>query len=178
MHLHGEGDRVHSLVKEISASKLAATVSLSALEHSFSGEPKPIVVSTHPADLAVDIRYNGSSAVPSAAGEYTVTATVQDDNYEGQASGILIINTVTAIGDGIEKNITLSPNPTNGEATLAFTKKYAADIIVTDAYGRLIHQGIATGTYKVNLEGRAPGIYFIKILSPNEAALTVKLMKY
>lgn len=166
------------LVKEIAASKVAATVSLSALEHSFNGEPKPIVVSTDPADLTVDIRYNGSSAVPSAAGEYTVTATVQDDNYEGQASGILIINTVTAIGDGIEKTITLSPNPTNGEATLAFTKRYTADIIVTDAYGHVLEQGTATGVYKLNLEGRASGIYFIKIVSPNEAAFTVKLMKY
>lgn len=171
----GEG---MALIKPIMSLKASATVTLSALEQTFTGEAKSIQVSTEPEGLPVEILYNGSATVPSAAGEYSVTATVQDDNYEGQASAILIINTITAIGDGIEKSITLSPNPTHGETTLAFAKKYKADIVVTDAYGRIIHQGTATGNYKLNLDDHAPGIYFVRVFSPDEATLTLKLMKY
>lgn len=166
------------LIKPIMSEKAEATVTLSALEHTFTGEAKSVIVLTEPEGLPVEILYNGSATVPSAAGEYSVTASVQDDNYEGQATGILIINTVTAIGRGIEESVTLSPNPTNGKTTLAFAKKYTADIIVTDAYGRVIQQGTATGIYKLDLENHATGIYFVKVLFKNEAALTLKVMKY
>jgi len=41
--------------------------------------------------LAVSFTYNGSTAVPTAAGSYTVIGTITDPNYQGSATGTLVI---------------------------------------------------------------------------------------
>ena len=39
--------------------------------------------------------YNGSATVPTAAGSYTVVATINDANYQGSATGTLVIDKAT-----------------------------------------------------------------------------------
>jgi|GEM_PF-3789577 len=173
----------NGLVKAISASKASATVILSDLERSFTGRPQSVTVTTEPANLAVDIYYNGVSVIPGSVGEYTVFAMVRDENYSGEATAKLEIvaapGTVTAIGDAaVESDIMLFPNPTHGDAVLTFAKKYPADIVIVDAYGRTLQQATATGVYSVDLGDRSPGIYFIKVLFPGEQPVTLKLLKY
>jgi hypothetical protein len=69
----------------------AATVSLSGLEQIHDGTPKPVTVSTTPADLQVSVTYDGSADAPTAAGSYQVVATVIDPNHQGGATGTLVI---------------------------------------------------------------------------------------
>lgn len=68
-----------------------AAVTLGSLSATYDGSAKPATATTSPAGLSVALTYNGSATAPSAAGTYTVVATVNDTNYQGTASGPLVI---------------------------------------------------------------------------------------
>src|SRR6185503_933455 len=78
--------------------KAAATVALNAasLSQTYDGSPKSVTATTTPAGLAVNILYAGSSTAPIGAGTYTITATINDLNYSGSASGSLEIRKAAA----------------------------------------------------------------------------------
>jgi TolB-like protein len=71
--------------------KASAGVFLSNLDHTYDGRPGSAVASTEPVGLAVRITYDGSTEAPANAGQYTVSATVQDINHEGSASATMTI---------------------------------------------------------------------------------------
>ena len=73
-------------------SKATASVALSNLSQMFDGQPKSAAVTTAPGGLATVMTYNGSPTLPVATGTYAVIATVNDSNYQGAASGTLVIN--------------------------------------------------------------------------------------
>ena len=75
----------------ITIAKAAATVTLTNLNQFYDALPKPVTVTTNPAGLAVVITYDGSSVPPTNVGSYTVTASVNDPNYEGSSTGTLVI---------------------------------------------------------------------------------------
>ncbi|MGL5017017.1 MAG: MBG domain-containing protein, partial [Luteolibacter sp.] len=52
---------------------------------------KSAATATNPANLSVDIRYDGEQTAPYQIGSYEVTAIITDDHYEGAASGTLVI---------------------------------------------------------------------------------------
>jgi predicted outer membrane repeat protein len=72
-------------------SRASATVTLSSLEQTYDGQPKPVAVTTDPAGLSVSVTYDGSADVPAGAGSYAVVATVDDLNYKGSGSGTLTV---------------------------------------------------------------------------------------
>ncbi|HOH52430.1 MAG TPA: MBG domain-containing protein, partial [Candidatus Hydrogenedentes bacterium] len=72
-------------------SRAAATVTLGDLTPTYDGTPKAASATTAPAGLAVDLTYDGSPAAPTDAGSYAVVGTVDDVNYQGTASGALVI---------------------------------------------------------------------------------------
>ncbi|MBS0631600.1 MAG: immunoglobulin domain-containing protein [Verrucomicrobia bacterium] len=74
----------------------AATVTLGNLAAVYDGTPKAATVTTDPASLAVTVTYDGSATVPVTAGSHAVVVTVADDNYEGSASGTLVISQAPA----------------------------------------------------------------------------------
>jgi hypothetical protein len=101
-------------------SKLSATVELSNMTQTYDGTPKPVSVTTDPPDLAVSVTYGGSTTIPTNAGSYAVVATVVDPNYQGSASGTLLIEKATAslsLGnlsqtyDGTPKTASVSTSP-------------------------------------------------------------------
>ncbi len=77
-------------------TRAAAIVTLSGLTQAYDGTPKPVSVTTVPANLAVTVTYNGSPTVPTYPGSYAVVATINETSYQGTASGTLVI-TATAI---------------------------------------------------------------------------------
>ena len=75
----------------VTVNKAAATITLGDLVATFDGNAKAASASTVPQGLNVLLTYNGSAVAPSAVGSYSVVGTVDDANYQGSASGTLVI---------------------------------------------------------------------------------------
>ena len=75
-------------------NKASSTVTLGSLNQTYDGTAKAVTATTTPGGLAVSFTYNGSATVPTAAGTYTIVATINDANYQGSAAGTLMINTI------------------------------------------------------------------------------------
>ncbi|UII30955.1 MBG domain-containing protein [Fulvivirga ulvae] len=71
--------------------KKEGTITLHDLNVTYNGAPYIPGVTTSPSGLVVDLTYNGSATTPVNAGSYTVEATINDPQYEGNTSGILTI---------------------------------------------------------------------------------------
>jgi cytoskeletal protein CcmA (bactofilin family) len=81
-----------SAANTLTVEKATASVTLAGLARTYDGEPKPVLVSTVPANLQVDVTYDGSATAPSLPGNYAVAVTVRDGNYIGSAAGTLVIS--------------------------------------------------------------------------------------
>ena len=78
----------------LTVAKAKATVTLTNLSQACNGQPCPAGATTSPAGLMVRFSYNGSPVPPVAPGSYAVVGTVDDRNYQGSASGTLVIKIV------------------------------------------------------------------------------------
>lgn len=72
--------------------KAIATVTLTNLSVTYDGLPKPVTVTTNPANRPVVVTYDGGYVVPGNPGSYSAVATVNDPNYQGSGSGTLVIS--------------------------------------------------------------------------------------
>jgi hypothetical protein len=77
-----------SAQQDVVIAKAAATVTLSNLIRAYSGIPLSPTATTTPPGLTIV----WTNAEQTNAGSYVVTATVNDPNYQGAASGTLVIN--------------------------------------------------------------------------------------
>jgi len=77
-------------------AKAVATITVNGVSQFFDGNPKPVTVTTNPANLAYALTYAEGAIVPSAVGTYPVQVTVSDANYSGSASATLEISTKPA----------------------------------------------------------------------------------
>ncbi len=150
-------------------TKLTATVSLSNLNQVYDGNPKPVSVATDPGGLAVDVTYNGSPTAPTNAGTYTVVATINDPNYQGSATGTLIIakataqislDSLTQNYDGNPKSVTVTTNPANLSYSITYNGSpttptavgnYTVVVTVNDAN----YTGTATGNLNIRSNVKA-----------------------
>jgi formylglycine-generating enzyme required for sulfatase activity len=78
--------------RTFTVSKAAATVTLSRLRQVADGTAREVVVTTVPADLEIEVTYDGTANAPVVPGSYAVVATSADDRYEGSASGTLVVD--------------------------------------------------------------------------------------
>lgn len=117
----------------ISVSKAVADVSLGSLQQVFDGSPRRVSVSTSfGADLLeldTVVTYEGSSTPPVDAGSYQVTATVNDANYSGRATGTLVVAPAVAslaltglnpTYDGAPKQVTAATLPAGLPVTISY----------------------------------------------------------
>jgi uncharacterized repeat protein (TIGR01451 family) len=94
------------VARSFNIAKATATVSLSALNYTYDGTAKSATATTNPSGLNVTITYapasqasrrtKTASSNPVNAGSYTVTATIDDPNYEGSTTGTLVISKADA----------------------------------------------------------------------------------
>lgn len=77
-------------------SKALANVTLGSLAAAYDGTSKAAFATTTPEGLTVNLTYDGSSTAPINAGSYEVVATISDSNYEGSATGSLVISKALA----------------------------------------------------------------------------------
>jgi sugar lactone lactonase YvrE len=112
--------------RSFTVTKAPATVTLGNLSHVYDGSAKSAAVTTTPAGLTVDLRYNGQQTAPLMVGSYEVTAVVADDDYEGAASATLIIS-------AIPQTLTFNPLPdkTFGDAPFPLTATASSGLPVS-----------------------------------------------
>jgi hypothetical protein len=157
-------------------NKALSSISLGGLSQTYSGSAEAATATTTPSGLAVNFTYNGSATVPTSAGSYTVVATINDANYQGSATGTLVIDKATssiALGslsqtyDGAAKAATATTIPNglavsftyNGSATVPTSAgSYTVVATINDAN----YQGSATGTLVI---GQASGAVTLGNLS-------------
>jgi len=74
-----------------------ATVTLSRLHQVADGTAREVVVTTDPADLDVEVTYDGDPDAPTAPGSYAVAASSADARYEGVTNGTLVVEDPAAM---------------------------------------------------------------------------------
>ncbi|HVU34952.1 MAG TPA: rhamnogalacturonan lyase B N-terminal domain-containing protein [Opitutaceae bacterium] len=89
------------LVVPVNIVKAVAVVSVgtpakSTISRFYNGQPQTASVTTTPPGLNATYTYNGSSTAPTLPGTYDVVATIDDPNYQGTATGKLVIG-ITAL---------------------------------------------------------------------------------
>jgi len=113
----------------LTISKATATVTLSNLSQVYNGSPKTVTVTTNPANLTVNVTYNGSTTPPTNAGNYPVVATVVDGNYTGTGQGTLTIpkaaQTIT-FGTLASQNVGNSPFALTATASSGLAVTYTS----------------------------------------------------
>jgi hypothetical protein len=75
----------------LTIGKATASVVLGDLAQAYDGNAKTASATTTPEGLTIELTYDGSSTAPASVGTYAVAATINDANYEGSASGDLVI---------------------------------------------------------------------------------------
>lgn len=80
-----------TLTQSFDVLKRLAPVLLGQLAQVANGSARQALAATMPVGLVMKITYNESPTAPTAAGSYTVVATIDDDNYQGLATGTLTV---------------------------------------------------------------------------------------
>jgi cyclophilin family peptidyl-prolyl cis-trans isomerase len=166
---------VNSIVRE--AAPVDATVTLSNLTASSNGSAQGVTVTTNPPGLGAIVTYNGSLAAPSAAGTYTVSASITSPGYTGSATGTF------TIGSAVSKTaatVTLGSLSAgyDGKAHAATATTTPPGLNVTFTYNGGSTMPTALGSYTVvatindsTHSGTATGTLIIsKALAPDSVA--------
>ncbi|HEV2861284.1 MAG TPA: pectinesterase family protein [Pyrinomonadaceae bacterium] len=125
-------------------TKLTAAVTLSNLAQNATGSPAAVAVATEPAGLPVNVTYNGGPVPPTAIGSYAVVATIDHPDYQGTATGTLVI-------DRTPVAVTLSnlAHTFDNTPKAATVKTSPAGPAVTVTYNGSTTPPSAAGTYSV-----------------------------
>ena len=158
------GNATYSVAPNLTAAmvvaKAAATVTLGSLSQTYNGNPRYAVATTDPPGKSVIFTYNNSPVAPVNAGSYAVVATIDDTNYQGSASGTLVVAKATAtviLGnlshtwDGTAKVATATTNPAGKSVTFTYNSSptppsNVGSYTVVGAISDANYQGSASGT--------------------------------
>jgi hypothetical protein len=155
-------------------NKTAGTVTLSGLSAVYNGASHAAAATTAPSGLAVTFTYNGSATVPTNAGSYTVVGTISDANYQGAATGTLLIGKapLTAKADDKSK-VEGTANPTLTVTYTGFVNGETATVVGTPpTIGTIATKSSVAGTYPITLAGGSAANY---ALSLQNGTLTVNV---
>jgi alpha-tubulin suppressor-like RCC1 family protein len=125
-----------------------ASVSLSGLAQTYSGNELQVTASTDPIGLTLATLYNGSTDLPVDAGAYSVSATIQSAGYLGSASGTLVIAPATADVNIESPNVVytgsaITPTVTTVPVNLSLIN------VLTDGNGDPVAEAIDVGAYRL-----------------------------
>ncbi|MBT1696640.1 T9SS type A sorting domain-containing protein [Fulvivirgaceae bacterium PWU4] len=145
-------DATHGGIKTgtLTIAKATATIRFENLVHTYDGEEKWADIITTPEGLPVREVYTQNDEEVSVynAGTYELTATIQDNNYEGTAVETFTINKAPAtlnvsgleyVYDGMAKTVTVTSGPADFEnITVTFRQD-----------GNIVAQPVNAGSYEV-----------------------------
>jgi hypothetical protein len=148
-----------------------AQVNLGNLEQTYDGTQKSVTATTNPSGLSVVVTYEGSTTPPTVSGSYAVVATVNDVNYNGLATGTLIIKKANAIVS--LSNLTHTYNNTPRSATATTNPSGLGVNFSYSQNGSPVTSPINVGTYNVtatinsqNYQGSATDVLVINKATP------------
>jgi len=151
-------------------AQASGSITLGSLNQTYNGSAEPATATTTPSGLAVTFTYNGSTTVPASAGSYTVVGTISDPNYQGSATGTLVIAKASSSISLGSLNQTYS-----GSAEPATATTTPSGLAVTFTYNGSTTAPTAAGSYTVvgtindaNYQGSTTGTLVI-----NPAPLTI-----
>jgi hypothetical protein len=82
-----------------------------------------------------------------------------------------------SIGENIQKNVRVFPNPTHGIARMQMEGQPVIEVQVFDLFGKMLsHQSANGNEFSVDLTGYAAGTYLLRLFS-NDGVETVKIVK-
>lgn len=120
--------------RTVVVAKAKAAIQLGELQHTFDGTPKAVSVATTPAGLKVIVTYPDGQP-PVHAGDYEVTATLEEANYEATVTSALRIAKAQAsvqlagleqIADGQPKPVVATTTPAGLRVVLTYDGQPAA----------------------------------------------------
>ena len=125
-------------------AKAVAAVTLADLAQTYDGTARAASAATVPEGLDVVLTYDGSATVPTHAGTYAVTGTVDDANYAGATNGTLVVAKAAAA-------VTLSnlAQDYDGSPKSATASTVPAGLTVAITYDGSPTAPSATGSYAV-----------------------------
>jgi gliding motility-associated-like protein len=128
----------------ITVLKANAPVTLAGLTATYNANTHNAIAATVPADMTVTFTYNGTNSLPVNAGTYTVVGNIVNKNYQGSATGSMVISKANA-------PVTLG-NLTaiyDGSTHVATATTVPADMTVTFTYNGASALPVNAGTYTV-----------------------------
>ncbi len=157
-------------------AKANASVTLTDLEREFNGSAHPASAQTEPEGLGVQLTYNGSASAPAAVGTYQVAATIADANYQGAATGTLVIRraevSISLTGlhqtyDGTPRTVTATTSPAGLPVKLLYDGAEAAPLVpgsygITAIVDEPGYTGLANATLVV---AKAPAVIVLNNLT-------------
>jgi hypothetical protein len=182
-----------SVSSSFTVGQATATITLGSLAQTYTGSPLSASATTIPSGMTVNFIYTGtggwiygpSSTAPTAAGSYTVAATISNTNYTGTASGILVISPATAtitlgnlaqIYTGAPLAATATTNPPGLSVILTYNAGGNLNYYAPTAAGSYTVTGTinsAAGGQNLDYTGTATGTL---VISP--ATATIKVTPY
>ena len=156
----------------VTVNKSAATIVLYDTNQIYDGTSKRVTATTTPPDLAVAFTYNGSNTPPVAPGSYTVAATVEDTNYQGTATGMLLVGKTSLILTA--QDVTRFYGQTNAQFTVVADGLVSGDSI-TNLPGTLAFTVEDTNNTVVSVDTNTPAGNYTIIpggLSSSDYAIT------
>ena len=149
----------------ITIEKAPVTITLGDLSQNYDGSAKEVsyVLNPNVTVDAVEVTYDGNSDAPVNAGEYNVVATIVDDNYEGSATGTLVITLVDGIFSSNSTYLEIYPNPAS--AVVKITNANSGDVLnMFDMNGRKVMNRILDADQiELDISELPVGIYSIMI---------------
>ncbi|TAF72223.1 MAG: T9SS C-terminal target domain-containing protein [Bacteroidetes bacterium] len=134
-------------VMVISPSNISNQLSVAGLSNSvYDGSPKPTSITGLPLGVASSVTYNGSTTAPTNTGTYTVVGIVNDANYVGTTTSVMVISPVSA-------TITaFNATKVYGEANPVFTGSIAGIVngdMISGLYSSVATQTSNVGAYPI-----------------------------
>jgi hypothetical protein len=148
----------------ITVGKGTTTVTLSDLSQVYDGTAKVATASALPAVATITFTYDGSPTAPINGGSYAVVATVNDPDYQGTATGTLVITPAPAVVtlgslnqvyDGNARAATATAVPSVANVTFTYDGSPTAPVNAGSytVIGTVVdtnYSGTATGTLTVS----------------------------
>jgi sugar lactone lactonase YvrE len=131
--------------QSFNVTKAPATITLGTLDTTYDGLAKSAMLTTNPPSLSTTVTYDGTPTAPTAAGNYAVTAIIDDAIYQGSATGTLVIAKAT-------QAITFNPIPNYRFGDASFDLSATADSALAVSFSVLSGPATLAGT-TLSLDG-------------------------